>query len=76
MLSENKIILEPDERYNDLNSAIQYVTDYMIQQGESVHVKSRDSLPVLDISGQEYTLRLSQRLLGPFPPQIIVLEKV
>lgn len=76
MLSENKIILEPDERYNDLNSAVQYVTDYMIQQGESVHVKSGGSLPVLDISGQEYTLRLSQRLLGPFPPQIIVLEKV
>lgn len=72
----NKMTIELDKRYTSHKEATQYVVDYMTQQGKSCVVKSEGSVSVLEINGQEYTMRLSQRILGPVPPQTAILEKV
>ena len=75
-LMPNKLVIDMDKRYFDYEEATQYVVDYIKDQGNSCFLKSEGIVTVLEIDGQEYSLRLSQRIWGPIPPQIAVVKKI
>lgn len=72
---EKKIKIELDNRYKNISDAMPEVIDYLTQQGYECNIKSLGSNPIVEINKVEYGARISQRILGPLPPQIIILEE-
>lgn len=72
---KKKITIELNNRYTSPSEAMAEIVDYLTKQGNECNIKSMGGTPIIEVDKLEYTVRLSQRILGPLPPQIIVLEE-
>lgn len=72
---KKKITIELDNRYIKLSDAMPEIVAHLTEQGNECNIKSMGETSIIEVNNIEYTVRISQRILGPLPPQIIILEE-
>ena len=72
---KKKITLELDNKYKNINDAMPEVIAYLAHQRYECNIKSMGTYPVVEVDNIEYRTKIGQRIMGPLPPQTIILEE-